>query len=194
VGAELLRVRVEHRAQSPLCRRISAESKRCTGFGHIVQEGTNKADQDGMSVRSDAANHGANSWEECQASFLALSTEFIHSLPERNVGLPSASSSFDADSVKLPEDGIPFDAVVGELRHNIMPKLSAQRGPRYLAYVTGGSTPIATMADWLVSVFDQNVKKDGCSAASQVERQTLQWLTELFMLPSEFRGVFTTGT
>jgi glutamate/tyrosine decarboxylase-like PLP-dependent enzyme len=131
------------------------------------------------------------SWKECQASFLDLSTEFIELLPDRPVSL--ASTSLEGGQLNLPENGLPFHTLLDEVRENIMPKLSAQRGPRYLAYITGGSTPTATMADWLVSVFDQNVKKDGCSVASQVERQTLQWLTELFMLPSEFRGIVTTG-
>lgn len=131
-------------------------------------------------------------WHECIAAFSDLTTEFLESLPVR-----SASSNTQKDpaidALYLSEDGMAFADIVAHIRTGVVPKLSAQRGPRYLAYVTGGATPVATFADWLVSTFDQSVKKHGCSIASRIERQTLLWLTELFTLPPTFQGTFTTG-
>ncbi|MCW8999844.1 MAG: aminotransferase class V-fold PLP-dependent enzyme, partial [Kangiellaceae bacterium] len=56
-----------------------------------------------------------------------------------------------------------------------------------------GATPIATFADWLVTSFDQNLSSGIDSVASQVERQAIQWLCEMFYLPPSFKGLMTTG-
>ncbi|WMN61847.1 aminotransferase class I/II-fold pyridoxal phosphate-dependent enzyme (plasmid) [Pseudoalteromonas xiamenensis] len=93
----------------------------------------------------------------------------------------------------LPESGLGFSGFCTEFRHQIEPRLSGSNGPRYWGFVTGGANPTATYADWLVTCLNQNVAKGGDSAASNIERLTLKWLTELFELPNMFDGVFTTG-
>jgi glutamate/tyrosine decarboxylase-like PLP-dependent enzyme len=67
-------------------------------------------------------------------------------------------------------------------------------GPRYFGFVTGGVTPAALAADWLVSTFDQNVATERHSIAAAVENRALQWIADLLGLPEgRFHGVFTTG-
>jgi glutamate/tyrosine decarboxylase-like PLP-dependent enzyme len=132
-------------------------------------------------------------WHECISAFGALTTDFLGSLPVRSASYNVQNDDRAIDALCLSEDGMAFADVVAHIKKGVVPRLSAQRGPRYLAYVTGGATPVATFADWLVSTFDQSVKKHGCSIASCIERQTLLWLTELFILPPTFQGTFTTG-
>ncbi|MFC3032632.1 pyridoxal phosphate-dependent decarboxylase family protein [Pseudoalteromonas fenneropenaei] len=93
----------------------------------------------------------------------------------------------------LPELGQGFSGFCEAFNSTIAPQLSASNGPRYWGFVTGGANPVATYADWLVSSFNQNVSKGGDSIASTIERHTVRWLTELFALPSQFDGLFTTG-
>lgn len=121
--------------------------------------------------------------------FGKLSKEFITMIDER----PVASRHLKLNSERLPSDGKNFSDVINELRSNVIPNLSGSRGGRYWGFVTGGATPIATFADWLVSTFDQNVSKGGDSVATEIERQTLNWLKDLFYLPEELQGILTTG-
>lgn len=93
----------------------------------------------------------------------------------------------------LNEIGMGMDYCVKHLQETIVPNLSASRGPRYWGFVTGGATPVATFADWLVSSFDQNLFKSGDSIAPQVEQQAIKWLCDLFTLPHTFQGSLTTG-
>ncbi|WP_241566287.1 hypothetical protein [Pseudoalteromonas sp. R3] len=44
---------------------------------------------------------------------------------------------------------------------DIAPQLSASNGGRYWGFVTGGANPVATYADWLVTLYNQNVSKGG---------------------------------
>jgi len=121
--------------------------------------------------------------------FERLTKNFINDLDKTKVAKLDARLAEQS----LPDDGLSLLECVQQLEQSIIPQLSAARGPRYWGFVTGGATPIATMADWLVSTFDQNVAKAGDSVASLVEKQAMEWLCELFELPKTFCGVMPTG-
>lgn len=123
------------------------------------------------------------------SQFGAISTEFLNGIESR----PVASNNLDLPQNSLSQNGVDLQGALSQLRSDIIPKLSASRGSRYWGFVTGGATPVATLADWLVSTFDQNISKGNDSIATKVERQTLQWLNELFYLPDTFKGSLTTG-
>jgi glutamate/tyrosine decarboxylase-like PLP-dependent enzyme len=98
---------------------------------------------------------------------------------------------------QLPDAPLP-NHVVGlaaflEQFEEIKNQLSASNGPRYWGYVTGGANPIATLADWLVTLFNQNVANRGDSIAPLVEQQAIDWLCSLLYLPEQFKGIITTG-
>jgi glutamate/tyrosine decarboxylase-like PLP-dependent enzyme len=71
---------------------------------------------------------------------------------------------------------------------------TASQGPRYFGFVTGGSLPVATAADWLVSAWDQNAQVYAMSPlAAVVEDIAADWLKELFGLPGTWSVGFVTG-
>ena len=133
-----------------------------------------------------------NEWDklpEYFEIFQTLTQQYMDRLDNEKAGKLATSLADE----KLSETGLELHNCIARLETEIIPQLAASRGSRYWAYVIGGATPIATMADWLVSVFDQNVHKSGDSVASLVELQAIKWLTELFELPSSFKGVMPTG-
>jgi len=133
-----------------------------------------------------------NDWKKLQQYFeifQSLSQKFMDRLAGEKVAKLSASIK----PQNLSEKGLDLKECVNQLEADIIPQLSAARGPRYWGFVTGGATPVATMADWLVSTFDQNVAKGGDSIASLIENQAIEWLLELFDLPKTFKGVMPTG-
>ena len=119
-----------------------------------------------------------------------VSEEFFASLPSRPV-------AYQVDSPGNPQDlsvqGLGAQGAVEEFRRRFESGLSGSAGPRYLGFVTGGTTPAALAGDWLASVYDQNLANEGDSIASEVERETVRRLRQLFGLPSSFDGVFVSG-
>ncbi len=100
--------------------------------------------------------------------------------------------SLDLD--KLSESGLGTNHTLDIFKQSILPMLSASAGSRFLGFITGGTTPAALIADWLVSVLDQNVMIGGDSIAVDLERQTIEMLKQLFNLPqNNFHGILTTG-
>jgi glutamate/tyrosine decarboxylase-like PLP-dependent enzyme len=115
--------------------------------------------------------------------------DFLESLTTRPAGCTLQPLPHDI----LPEEGLGAQKALSVFRGKYEALLSASPGPRYLGYVTGGSTPAALAGDWLVSSYDQNVGSDGDSIATTVERETLGLLRALFSLPESFDGAFVTG-
>ena len=115
--------------------------------------------------------------------------EFLESLSTRPAGRSPQLLPHDV----LPEEGPGALSALATFRTKYEALLSASPGPRYLGFVTGGSTPAALAGDWLASSYDQNVAGDGDSIATTVERETLGLLRALFALPESFEGAFVSG-
>ena len=94
----------------------------------------------------------------------------------------------------LPNDGDGALAALSDLAAAGRAGAIRSAGPRFFHFVVGGTTPAALGADWLTSAIDQNT---GMWAASpwgaEVEVIAIDWLKELFELPSTWGGVLTTG-
>jgi len=115
--------------------------------------------------------------------------EFVRSLPSR----PAAVPPVPAEPLLLPERGRGARAALALFRERYEAGLSGSPGPRYLGFVTGGSTPAALAGDQLAAAYDQNLSNDGDSLATTVERETLAMLRSLFGLPQVFEGAFVSG-
>jgi glutamate/tyrosine decarboxylase-like PLP-dependent enzyme len=121
--------------------------------------------------------------------FETITEDFFKQLDSSKV----AKMDVNLPDSTLSEDGVDLLSCIEVLKTDVIPQLSAARGSRYWGFVTGGATPVATLADWLVATFDQNVHKGGDSIATEIERQSIKWLCDLFELPYSFKGIMTTG-
>ncbi|MGR3867870.1 pyridoxal phosphate-dependent decarboxylase family protein [Streptomyces graminifolii] len=97
------------------------------------------------------------------------------------------------DREPLPAEGAGGEAALTRFAERWAPGLSGSAGPRYLGFVTGGATPASVTGDWLTSAYDQNVSGAAGSWAAALERETVDWLRELFGLGEAHSGAFVTG-
>jgi glutamate/tyrosine decarboxylase-like PLP-dependent enzyme len=126
---------------------------------------------------------------------LALSEDYLDSLPERPVG-PRAGLPELLDTLggPLPEAGADPTRVIEMLASGAEPGLMATAGPRFFGFVIGGSLPAALAADWLASAWDQNAALHIASpAAAAVEAAAASWIVDLLGLPPTASVGFVTG-
>ena len=136
-------------------------------------------------------SHLTNDWQNIDAvlqSARDAALQFLTSLDKRPAGPPAN----DYGTPQLSESGIGAEQALQHFISIYGDGLSGTAGPRYWAFVTGGTTPAALVGDWLTGTFDQNAADPGATVA-HVELETLAWLRQLFGLSDEHVGAFVTG-
>lgn len=119
---------------------------------------------------------------------------YLASVPERPVA-PDPDAVARLDALETPLPGGPCDP------RETLDTLEAQTGatmtmasPRFFGFVTGGSLPVATAANWLATVWDQNAAATLMSpAVSRIEQVALTWLVDALHLPAGTGAGFVTG-
>jgi glutamate/tyrosine decarboxylase-like PLP-dependent enzyme len=95
---------------------------------------------------------------------------------------PLADDQTDSEEVILLLDEIGSPATI------------AMAGPRFFGFVIGGGLPVAVVANWLATAWDQNTGSYLTAAAAVPERVALKWLLDILKLPPECGGGFVTAT
>lgn len=93
----------------------------------------------------------------------------------------------------LPDTGLGASGALEEFQQRYGTFISGSAGPRYFAFVTGGTTPAALVGDWLTSTFDQNGSDAGESSGRAITLDALGMFRDLLGLPETFDGVFVSG-
>lgn len=109
--------------------------------------------------------------------------------------IPTSNKESIDPTRELNQLGLGALGTLEEFKERLAPLMVASPGPRYLGFVTGGSTPASIVGDWLASVYDQNaqsVKAQGGNSAL-IEFETINLLLQLLELPTTFSGGFVTG-
>jgi len=94
----------------------------------------------------------------------------------------------------LPEDPTMPESVLRLLDEIVSPATMAMAGPRFFGFVIGGSMPVTLAANWLAGAWDQSSALYNVTPATALlEQIAMEWLLDLFELPSDCAGAFVTG-
>lgn len=100
-------------------------------------------------------------------------------------------AAFDEPLGQEPQDAL---GTIQLLNRVGSPATVATGGGRYFGFVTGGSLPVATAADWLVTAWDQTGTMPVSSpVAAKLEAVAGRWVREILGLPDEAVTGFVTG-
>ncbi|MGE6354835.1 pyridoxal phosphate-dependent decarboxylase family protein [Flavobacterium sp. NPDC079362] len=135
--------------------------------------------------------HDLNDLENILNQAKQQGLDFLNNLEN----IPTSSKNRIDPTRNLSELGLGSLAALEEFKERLLPLIVASPGPRYLGFVTGGSTPASIVGDWLATVYDQNTQavhaQGGVSAL--IEFETINLLLQLLDLPKTFSGGFVTG-
>src|SRR3954465_15027709 len=121
--------------------------------------------------------------------------QYLGSVADRHVGATAFGDELRAWlGTPLSENGEDAGHVIAQLAQAGERGTLASQGPRYFGFVIGGSLPVTTAADWLVSAWDQNAQMYIMSPiGAVVEEIASDWLKDVFRLPSTWSVGFVTG-
>jgi len=119
-------------------------------------------------------------------------TEYLNTLAERPT---SVNNNQIPENLSLPESGFGTEKTLKIFNERFEPIMVGSSGPRYLGFVTGGTTPASIAGDWLATVYDQNTQttKGQGDISGNVEMEAIKMLLDLLGLPKSFLGGFVTG-
>jgi glutamate/tyrosine decarboxylase-like PLP-dependent enzyme len=120
---------------------------------------------------------------------------YVRSVHDRPVAV-SALALQRLEELKhaLPQTGVDAREIIRRLDEIGSPATVATGGGRYFGLVIGGALPATIAANWLATAWDQNACFRWTSPiAAALEDVSLQWLRDLFGLPSGVAGAFVTG-
>lgn len=120
-----------------------------------------------------------------------MAVAYLHDLPQRSAAADPPAQL--ASRTTLPLRGAGAQAVLQRFEQEWSALLSGSPGPRYFGFVTGGATPAALAADWLVSSYDQSAQRNGDSCAAAIETQAVDLLRQLLHWPQHWTGLCVTG-
>jgi len=94
----------------------------------------------------------------------------------------------------LPDEGADAAALMREATDLLVDHSLYNAHPRFFGYITAGAAPIGILADLLASAVNQNVGSWSLSPmATEIEAQTVRWISELVGFPPGGGGVLVSG-
>ncbi|MCP4310406.1 MAG: aspartate aminotransferase family protein [Bacteroidetes bacterium] len=97
-------------------------------------------------------------------------------------------------SSSLPEDGMPASELLSSTSDLLFNHSLFNGHPKFMGYITSSAAPIGALADLLVAAINPNVGAQILSPiATEIEKQTVQWLAEFIGVSPEYGGILVSG-
>lgn len=96
--------------------------------------------------------------------------------------------------MSLPENGSSPDELLARTTDVLMENSLLNGHPKFMGYITSSPAPIGVLADLLAATINPNVGAQILSpVATEIEKQTIQWLAEFIGVSSNYGGILVSG-
>lgn len=123
-------------------------------------------------------------------------SDFINTIAQKPVTpneSPAQLKSLLGNS-SLPENGKPAAEVISAASSLLFNHSLLNGHPQFMGYITSSAAPIGALADLLAAAVNPNVGAQILSpVATQIEKQTIQWLAEFIGLSPGYGGILVSG-
>lgn len=123
-------------------------------------------------------------------------SEFLETIAERPVTAGETPSQLQQiiGSGSLPVQGVSADSLLSNATELLFSHSLLNGHPRFSGYITSSPAPIGALADLLAAVVNPNVGANILSpVATEIEKQTIQWLAELIGFSPSAGGILVSG-
>lgn len=94
----------------------------------------------------------------------------------------------------LPVRGSAASDIIDQISSLLFEKSLLTAHPRFWAYINGSASPIGALADMLAAAINPNLATWSVGpVASEIERQSVQWIAELLNYPRDAGGLLVSG-
>ncbi|HWF65637.1 MAG TPA: pyridoxal-dependent decarboxylase [Rhizomicrobium sp.] len=135
-------------------------------------------------------------WNEARAQAHRMLDDMLDNLEglrDQPVWRPMSQAVRARFRAPLPREPQSLDAVHADFLQDVLPHAGGNLHPGFMGWVQGGGTVTGMLAEMLAGGMNANLGGRDHSAIA-VERQTVQWVREMFGFPQSAAGLFVTGT
>jgi glutamate/tyrosine decarboxylase-like PLP-dependent enzyme len=154
------------------------------------------ATTDALDTRSAPCDLPPEEFRAIGHSLVDSIADFLQRLPEA----PTAPSLMPDDLRRalgrreMPQEGRDIAPVVAEFSEKFFKHSTHNGSPRFFGYITSSAAPIGALADMLAAAVNPNCGAWALSPiATEIENETIRWLTEFMGLPGAWDGVLVSG-
>ena len=122
--------------------------------------------------------------------------QFLDTIGERPVTTAESPTQLLAalGDNPLPEKGQPAEALLAKASELLFAHSLFNGHPKFMGVITSSAAPLGTLADLLAAAANPNVGGHALAPmATEIEKQTVQWLAEFIGVPSTFGGLLVSG-
>ncbi|MRH99356.1 aspartate aminotransferase family protein [Kriegella sp. EG-1] len=122
--------------------------------------------------------------------------DFIATIDKKPVTLGEVPSSLQKllGTNSLPEYGKSADELLSETSKLLFEHSLFNGHPKFMGYITSSAAPIGALADLLAAAVNPNVGAHILSPiATEIEKQTIRWLSEFIGVSSNYGGILVSG-
>jgi aromatic-L-amino-acid/L-tryptophan decarboxylase len=121
---------------------------------------------------------------------------FINTIKERPVTKAESTQQLQQflGNLSLPENGTSTDKLLARASDLLFNHSLLNGHPKFFGYITSSAAPLGALADLLAASVNPNVGAQTLSPmATQIEKQTVQWLAEFIGVSPNYGGLLVSG-
>ena len=150
-----------------------------------------------MSQRNKSSiNLSESDFESIGKTLVENLATFLKEMPEGGVTsgkTPNQIKKLLGDRT-FPSDSIRSEEIIARATELLSKESLFNGHPKFMGYITSSPAPLGILSDLLASAMNPNVGAQILSpVATEIEKQTIQWLCEFIGVPISFGGVLVSG-
>jgi aromatic-L-amino-acid decarboxylase len=123
-------------------------------------------------------------------------SDFINSIDKKRITPNESPSQLQniLGNLPLPQNGKPATELVSKATDLLFNHSLLNGHPKFLGYITSSAAPIGALADLLAASVNSNVGAHILSPiATEIEKQTVRWLSEFIGVSPDYGGILVSG-